>query len=47
VTNPRIGPVVRATARPWEDWLRFMDSIGAQQLRQLWADTLTRFLRRA
>jgi hypothetical protein len=31
-TNPRIGPVERATSRTWEEWLRFMDGIGAQEL---------------
>jgi hypothetical protein len=30
--NPRIGPVERATHRSWEDWLRFMDAIGAPEL---------------
>ena len=32
VTNPRVRPVERATGRPWDEWLRFMDSIGAQEL---------------
>jgi hypothetical protein len=32
VTNPRIGPVERATGRTWDEWLRFMDGIGAQDL---------------
>ncbi|MEX5716986.1 hypothetical protein [Geodermatophilus maliterrae] len=31
-TNPRIGPVERATGRTWDDWLRFMDHIGAERL---------------
>lgn len=30
--NPRIRPVERATNRPWADWLRFMDGIGAPEL---------------
>jgi hypothetical protein len=31
-TNPRIGPVERATGRTWDAWLRFMDAVGAQDL---------------
>lgn len=31
-TNPRIAPVERATQRSWDDWLRFMDAIGAADL---------------
>ncbi|MBB3083094.1 hypothetical protein [Geodermatophilus sabuli] len=31
-TNPRIGPVERATGRTWADWMRFMDGIGARDL---------------
>ncbi|MGY1637971.1 hypothetical protein ACI78V_15100 [Geodermatophilus sp. SYSU D00742] len=31
-TNPRIGPVERATHRTWDEWLRFMDDIGAEDL---------------
>lgn len=31
-TNPRIGPVERATGRTWDSWLRFMDGIGAAAL---------------
>jgi hypothetical protein len=31
-TNPRIGPVERATHRSWDEWLRFMDGIGAADL---------------
>jgi hypothetical protein len=31
-TNPRIGPVERATNRTWDEWLRFMDDIGAKDL---------------
>lgn len=31
-TDPRIGPVERATGRTWDDWLRFMDRIGAERL---------------
>jgi hypothetical protein len=30
--NPRIKPVERATARTWDDWLRFMAAIGAEDL---------------
>jgi hypothetical protein len=30
--NPRIKPVERATNRTWDEWLRFMDGIGAQDL---------------
>jgi hypothetical protein len=30
--NPRIKPVERATNRTWDDWLRFMDRIGAEDL---------------
>lgn len=31
-TNPRIAPIERETRRSWEDWLRFLDSIGAEHL---------------
>jgi hypothetical protein len=31
-TNPRIKPVERATNRTWDEWLRFMDGIGAKDL---------------
>jgi len=31
-TNPRIRPVERATHRSWDEWLRFMEGIGAQDL---------------
>jgi hypothetical protein len=31
-TNPRIAPIERATNRTWDDWLRFMDGIGACDL---------------
>ena len=31
-TNPRIAPIERATQRSWDDWLRFMDAIGAADL---------------
>ncbi len=31
-TNPRIKPVERATGRTWDEWLRFMDAIGARAL---------------
>ncbi len=31
-TNPRIEPVERATNRSWDEWLRFMDGIGARDL---------------
>ena len=31
-TNPRIAPVERATHRTWDEWLRFMDGIGARDL---------------
>jgi hypothetical protein len=31
-TNARIKPVERATNRTWDDWLRFMDGIGAADL---------------
>ncbi len=31
-TNPRIKPVERATHRSWEEWLQFMDGIGARDL---------------
>ncbi|MGY1618749.1 hypothetical protein ACI797_18575 [Geodermatophilus sp. SYSU D00691] len=30
--NARIGPVERATNRSWDDWLAFMDGIGARDL---------------
>lgn len=31
-TNPRIKPVERATGRSWDEWLRFMEAIGARDL---------------
>jgi hypothetical protein len=31
-TNTRIKPIERATKRTWEEWLQFMDGIGAQKL---------------
>ncbi len=31
-TNSRIKPVERATNRTWDEWLRFMDGIGAKDL---------------
>ncbi len=31
-TNPRIAPVERATSRTWDEWLRFMEGIGARDL---------------
>jgi hypothetical protein len=31
-TNPRIKPVERATNRTWDEWLQFMDGIGAKDL---------------
>ncbi|MFS0700972.1 hypothetical protein AB6N24_13455 [Cellulomonas sp. 179-A 4D5 NHS] len=31
-TNPRIAPIERATQRTWDDWLRFLDSVGAADL---------------
>ena len=31
-TNPRIGPVERATNRTWDEWLRFLEGIGAEDL---------------
>ncbi len=31
-TNPRIGPVERATHRTWDQWLQFMAAIGAEDL---------------
>ncbi|WP_369254751.1 hypothetical protein [Geodermatophilus amargosae] len=31
-TNPRIGPVERATKRTWDEWLHFLDGIGAEDL---------------
>lgn len=30
--NSRIAPVERATNRTWDEWLRFMDGIGARDL---------------
>lgn len=30
--NPRIKPVERATNRSWDDWLAFMDRVGARDL---------------
>jgi hypothetical protein len=32
VTNPRIKPVERATARTWDAWLQFMAAIDAENL---------------
>ncbi len=31
-TNARIKPVERATNRTWDEWLQFMDGIGAKDL---------------
>jgi hypothetical protein len=31
-TNPRIGPVERATEKSWDEWLGFMAAIGAEHL---------------
>jgi hypothetical protein len=31
-SNSRIGPIERATDRTWDEWLRFMDAIGAEHL---------------
>ena len=31
-TNSRIGPIERTTGRTWDEWLAFMDSIGAAGL---------------
>jgi hypothetical protein len=31
-TNPRIKPVERATGKSWDEWLQFMDGIGARDL---------------
>lgn len=31
-TNPRIKPIEQATKRSWEDWMKFMDKIGAKDL---------------
>jgi hypothetical protein len=31
-TNSRIKPIERATNRTWDEWLRFMDGIGAKNL---------------
>lgn len=31
-TNSRINPIERATNRTWDDWLQFMDGIGAKNL---------------
>ncbi|MBC6463687.1 hypothetical protein [Actinomadura sp. HBU206391] len=31
-TNSRIKPVERATNRSWDEWLKFMDGIGAENL---------------
>ncbi len=31
-TNSRIEPVERATHRTWDQWLQFMDAIGAENL---------------
>ncbi|WP_336027119.1 hypothetical protein [Geodermatophilus sp. FMUSA9-8] len=30
--NPRIGPIERTTGRTWDEWLAFMDGIGAPGL---------------
>ncbi|SFO71537.1 hypothetical protein SAMN05660464_0706 [Geodermatophilus dictyosporus] len=30
--NPRIGPIERTTGRTWDEWLRFLDAIGARDL---------------
>ncbi|MGY1650738.1 hypothetical protein [Geodermatophilus sp. SYSU D01119] len=30
--NPRIGPIERTTGRTWDEWLTFMDGIGAPGL---------------
>lgn len=32
VTSARIPGIERATGRPWDDWLRFLDGVGAAQL---------------
>jgi hypothetical protein len=31
-TNARIKPVGRAIGRTWDEWLRFMDGVGAMEL---------------
>ena len=31
-TNSRIAPIERATGRSWDEWLRFLDGIGAPDL---------------
>lgn len=31
-TNPRIKPIERATGRPWEQWVQFLDGLGAKDL---------------
>jgi len=31
-TNSRIKPIERATNRAWDEWLKFMDNIGAKNL---------------
>jgi len=31
-TNSRIQAIERATGRPWDEWLQFMDGIGAKNL---------------
>ena len=31
-TNSRIEAIERATGRSWDDWLAFMDRIGAKDL---------------
>ncbi|MGY1735988.1 hypothetical protein [Geodermatophilus sp. SYSU D00684] len=30
--NPRIGPIERTTKRSWDEWLRFLESVGARDL---------------
>lgn len=32
VTNPRIAPIERATNRSWDEWLTFLDAVGAKDL---------------
>lgn len=31
-TNPRIKPIENATGRSWDEWMKFMDEIGAKDL---------------
>lgn len=31
-TNPRAAPIERATNRSWDEWLTFMDGVGAKNL---------------